>query len=138
VATENARFGQPEVNLGIIPGYGGTQRLAQLVGRGKAMELILSGDLITAQEARQIGLVNHVAANRDEMMKWVDQLTDKILQKSPAALAHSIQSVNAGFAYESQGYRAEAEHFAACTSTADFREGTTAFLEKRKPSFKGS
>jgi enoyl-CoA hydratase len=137
IATENARFGQPEVNLGIIPGYGGTQRLTQLVGRGKALELILTGDVISAQEAKAIGLVNHVAANRDEMMAMAEKMMMKILSKGPVAIGHVIKSINAGFGFESAGYKTEAELFAACATTKDFREGTSAFLEKRQPSFTG-
>jgi enoyl-CoA hydratase len=137
VATENARFGQPEVNLGIIPGYGGTQRLTQLVGRGKALELMLTADIITAQEAKNLGLVNHVVATRNELMAVVEKIMLKILNKGPVAVASVINSVNAGFSFESAGYAAEASYFAACAATGDFKEGTAAFLEKRPPSFKG-
>jgi enoyl-CoA hydratase len=137
IATENAKFGQPEVNLGLIPGYGGTQRLAQLVGRGKALELILTGDMITAQDAKALGLVNHVVATFDEMSELADKIMAKILSKSPRAVALSIKAVNAGFGFEKDGYQAEAENFAMATTTEDFREGTTAFIEKRKPVFTG-
>ncbi|MBL7859421.1 MAG: enoyl-CoA hydratase/isomerase family protein [Cyclobacteriaceae bacterium] len=137
IATENAKFGQPEVNLGIIPGYGGTQRLTQLVGRGKALELMLTGDLISAQEAKAIGLVNHVVANREELMTLAQTIMSKILSKGPVAVAHVIKSVNAGFSFEQEGYQAEATSFAACATTEDFKEGTAAFLEKRKPTFSG-
>jgi enoyl-CoA hydratase len=137
IATENARFGQPEVNLGIIPGYGGTQRLTQLVGRGKALELMLTADIITAQEAKNLGLVNHVVANRDELMALAEKITGKILSKGPVAVANVIKSVNAGFGFEAAGYTAEANYFAVCATTGDFKEGTAAFLEKRSPSFKG-
>jgi enoyl-CoA hydratase len=137
IASENAKFGQPEVNLGIIPGYGGTQRLTQLVGRGKALELILTGDLITAQEARAIGLVNHVVATQGELNDLAMKMMAKIISKGPIAVAHVIKAVNAGFDFEKKGYQAEAELFAACSSTLDFKEGTAAFLEKRKPVFKG-
>lgn len=138
IATENARFGQPEVNLGIIPGYGGTQRLTQLVGRGKALELMLTGDMITAHEAKDIGLVNHVVANRDELMDLAQKIMSKMVAKGPIAVANVIKSVNAGFEFETKGYEAEGENFAACSATEDFKEGTSAFLEKRKPVFKGS
>jgi len=137
IATENAKFGQPEVNLGIIPGYGGTQRLAQLVGRGKALELIMTGDMISAYEAKGIGLVNHVVATQEELMDLASKMLNKILSKGPLAVANVIKSVNAGFEFEATGYRAEAENFAACTLTHDFKEGTAAFLEKRKPNFEG-
>lgn len=137
LATENARFGQPEVNLGIIPGYGGTQRLTQLVGRGKALELMLTADIITAQEAKNLGLVNHVVATRDELMALAEKIMTKILSKGPVAVANVIKSVNAGFGFESAGYAAEATHFGECAATGDFKEGTAAFLEKRQPAFKG-
>jgi enoyl-CoA hydratase len=137
LASENAKFGQPEVNLGIIPGYGGTQRLAQLVGRGKAMELILTGDLITAQEAKALGLVNHVVANREELMALADKIMKKMIAKGPIAIANSIKSINAGFSCEHAGYEAEARLFAECATTQDFKEGTAAFIEKRQPQFTG-
>ncbi len=137
IATENAKFGQPEVNLGIIPGYGGTQRLTQLVGRGKALEMMLTGDLITAQEAKAIGLVNHVVANREELMSLANSMMSKIISKGPFAVSQVIRSVNAGFNFEQEGYRAEATYFAECAATDDFKEGTSAFIEKRKPNFIG-
>jgi enoyl-CoA hydratase len=137
IATENAKFGQPEINLGIIPGYGGTQRLAQLVGRGKALELILTGDLIAAHEAKTLGLVNHVVSTREELMSLANSIMNKIATKSPIAVSNAIKSVNAGFGFENAGYLAEAENFAACASTDDFKEGTTAFIEKRPPNFTG-
>lgn len=136
IASETAKFGQPEVNLGIIPGYGGTQRLTQLVGRGKALELMMTGDVISAQEAQSIGLVNHVVP-REEVMSTVRSLLGRILTKGPVAVANVIRTVNAGFSFEQAGYEAEAENFAACTNTVDFREGTDAFISKRKPQFKG-
>lgn len=138
IATENARFGQPEVTLGIIPGYGGTQRLTQLVGRGKAMELMLTADMISAQEAKAIGLVNHVVSNRDELMSLANSIMRKIIANAPIAITGVIKSVNAGFGQENAGYKAEAENFAACTTTQDFKEGTNAFIQKRKPSFTGN
>ena len=137
IATENAKFGQPEINLGIIPGYGGTQRLAQLVGRGKALELILTGDLISAQDAKALGLVNHVVAKHDELMTLANSIMNKIVSKSPIAVSNAIKSVNAGFSFENAGYVAESENFAACAATDDFKEGTTAFIEKRSPNFTG-
>jgi enoyl-CoA hydratase len=137
IATENARFGQPEVNLGIIPGYGGTQRLTQLVGRGKALELMLTADIITAQEAKNLGLVNHVVATRDELIALTEKIMSKIISKGPIAIANVIKSVSAGFSFEVDGYRAEASLFAECSTTEDFKEGTSAFLEKRIASFKG-
>lgn len=137
IAVESAKLGQPEVNLGIIPGYGGTQRLTQLVGRGKAFELLLTGDMITAREALAIGLVNHVVVNHEDLISFSTSLAKKMLSKSPIALANIIKSVNAGFNFESDGYAAEATNFAACITTEDFKEGTAAFIEKRKPVFKG-
>lgn len=137
VATSNAKFGQPEVNLGIIPGYGGTQRLTQLVGRGKALELLLTGDMLSADDARALGLVNHIYASRDEMLDAARFMLKKISEKGPTAVAQVIRSVNAGFSFEEAGYEAEAQGFAACAETDDFKEGTSAFLEKRKPLFKG-
>lgn len=138
VAVESARFGQPEVNLGIIPGYGGTQRLTQLVGRGKALELMMTGDTLTAQEAQKWGLVNHVTANNEELLVLANNLLNKILRKGPVAIANVIKSVNAGYGFEHEGYKTEAQLFADCTLTEDFKEGTSAFLEKRQPNFKGS
>ena len=137
IATENAKFGQPEVNLGLIPGYGGTQRLTQLVGRGKALELLMTADMISAQDAKVIGLVNHVVSTREELMATSIAMLTKILSKGPLAIAGVIKSVNAGFAFEDRGYQTEAENFAACTTTYDFKEGTSAFIEKRKSTFKG-
>jgi enoyl-CoA hydratase len=138
IATEASKFGQPEVNLGIIPGYGATQRLSQLVGRGKALELMLTGDMINAREAKEIGLVNHVVANREELMALANKIIDKISSKGPLAIANVIKAVNAGFNFETEGYLAEAKYFAACTTTSDFKEGTSAFIEKRKAVFKGA
>lgn len=138
IATENAKFGQPEVTLGIIPGYGGTQRLTQLVGRGKALELMLTADMISAQEAKSLGLVNHVVATRDEMMSLANSMMRKIIAQSPTAIAAIIKTVNAGFQFEDAGYKTERENFAACAATQDFREGTLAFIQKRKPNFKGN
>ena len=136
IASENARFGQPEVNLGIIPGFGGTQRLTQLVGRGKSLELLLTGDIITAQEAKAVGLVNHVVSGRDELIKFSTSLLEKMVSKSSIVLERVIRSVNAGFSFEHEGYLEEAKYFAECVTTEDFKEGTSAFLEKRKPVFK--
>ncbi|MEO7988985.1 MAG: enoyl-CoA hydratase-related protein [Chryseolinea sp.] len=138
IATENAKFGQPEVNLGIVPGYGGTQRLTQLVGRGKALELIMTADFISAQEAKAIGLVNHVVANREELIELATKMMTKILSKSPIAIEHVIKSVNAGFRGEEMGYQTEAESFAVCAASEDFKEGSNAFMEKRRANFKGA
>ncbi len=134
VAAVNARFGQPEVNLGIIPGYGGTQRLTLLVGKGKSMELTLTGDIITADEAMRIGLVNHVVAP-EELMAKCNEILDKILAKAPLAIAQAIDCINAF--YTGDGYQTEANSFGNCCKTEDFKEGTAAFLAKRKPIFSG-
>lgn len=136
IATENAKFGQPEVNLGIIPGYGGTQRLTQLVGKGKALELMLTGDMISAQEAKSIGLVNQIVANQEELSDLSRKVMRKILTKAPIATGLVINCVNA-FYGEENGYQTEANAFMHCTTTQDFKEGTSAFIEKRKPEFKG-
>jgi enoyl-CoA hydratase len=137
ISTASSKFGQPEVNLGIIPGYGATQRLTQIVGRGKALELMLTGDLVGAEEARQLGIVNHVTATREELIDLSRKILEKILKKGPIAVALVIKTVNAGFGFEQAGYKAESENFGKCTLTSDFREGTAAFIEKRAPQFKG-
>lgn len=134
VAAENARFGQPEVNLGIIPGYGGTQRLAQLVGKGKAIELILTGDQLSATEALQLGLVNHVVPQSD-LLTFCHALLQRIVKKAPVAVSQAIRSVNAY--YETAAFSEEINAFTTCCETEDFVEGVTAFLEKRAPVFKG-
>ena len=136
IASEDAKFGQPEVNLGIIPGYGGTQRLTQLVGKGKALELILTGTIISAQEALNLRLVNHVVPKADVVAKSIDIL-NTIAQKAPLAIGMVIDCVNAVFNPEENGYQTEANSFARCCGSQDFLEGTSAFLEKRTPTFKG-
>lgn len=136
VASENARFGQPEVNLGIIPGYGGTQRLTQLIGKGKAMELMMTADMVNAQEAQQLGLVNHVVPQEQLMAKSVE-IMEKIMSKAPLAIGLVIECVNAVFNNDENGYQTEANAFARCCTSEDFVEGTSAFIEKRKPEFKG-
>ena len=137
IASANAKFGQPEINLGIIPGYGGTQRLTQLIGRGKAFELLMTGDMISAEEALALGLVNRVEPNREALMERAFQLMEKITSKSSLTLQYLIKTVNAGFSFENAGYDEEARNFGHCTTSQDFREGTSAFLEKRKPNFTG-
>jgi len=136
VASENARFGQPEVNLGLIPGYGGTQRLVQYIGKGKAMELLLTGDMIKAADAQTLGLVNSVVA-ADELLATCETFVGKIAAKGPLALSGVINSVNAYFDALHRGFAAEADTFGKLMTTGDFREGTSAFLEKRQPDFKG-
>ncbi len=136
VAAENAVFAQPEVNLGLIPGYGGTQRLTHLVGKGKAIELITTADMVDANEAYKIGLVNHVVPSEQLIDKCAGILT-KIKQKPAISVALSIQAINASVSNPKTGYTIEAECFAKSTKTEDFKEGTSAFIEKRKPNFKG-
>ncbi len=135
VATENAKFGQPEVNLGIIPGYGGTQRLNQYIGKGKALELILTGSMIDAREAERLGLVNYVLPAGEARRKAVDLLT-LIGTKGPVAIRESIRAINAFYA-KKEGFAAEAKAFGDTTKTEDFREGAAAFVEKRAAKFTG-
>ena len=137
IATANAKFGQPEVNLGIIPGYGGTQRLTHLVGRGKAIELMMTGDMIGAEEARELGLVNYVLATKAEAMEKAEEIIGKIMSKAPLAIGMIVDCVNAAFLSDENGYQTEANSFARCVKSGDYKEGTSAFLEKRKPIFKG-
>lgn len=137
VATTNASFGQPEVNLGIIPGYGGTQRLIQYIGKGKALELLMTGDMIDANEAHRLGLVNYVLEKEAAQAK-VQKLMKKITSKGPKAIAKIIESVNAYFKHNVNGYSVELESFGYAAGTEDFKEGAQAFIEKRKPNFKGS
>jgi enoyl-CoA hydratase len=137
IASENAKFGQPEVNLGIIPGYGGTQRLARLIGRGRAMEMILTGNLIDAQEALRVGLVNKVVPQA-ELLPTATKLAESIASKGQIAIRMALKAVNITEETTlSEGERLEASLFGVCCDTEDFKEGTTAFLEKRKPDFKG-
>lgn len=136
IASENAKFGQPEVNLGIIPGYGGTQRLARLIGSGRAMEMILTGDMIDANEALRIGLVNKVFS-ASELQSKAFEIAQKINAKGQQAIRLAIQAVKATDKMNLQGgLDFEALLFALCCGTEDFKEGTSAFLEKRKPAFK--
>ena len=137
LASEKARFGQPEINLGIIPGGGGTQRLTRLVGEGKSMEIILTGDMIDAPTALQLGLVNHVFS-AEELEAKTMEMANKIAEKSPIALQMAKEAVKlASRSNLDEGLRREVDLFAICFSTEDKREGVTAFLEKRKPVFKG-
>jgi enoyl-CoA hydratase len=136
IASSNAKMGLPETSLGVIPGYGGTQRLAQLVGRGKANELIFTAGMLKAEDALQWGLVNAVVEQAD-LLASCEAMAQKILNNSPMAIAAAIRCVNAGFASGVNGYEVEIEEFGKCFGTKDFKEGTTAFLEKRKPNFRG-
>lgn len=137
VASANAKFGQPEVNLGIIPGYGGTQRLTHLIGRGKANELMMTGDMVDANEALRLGLVNHVLPTKAEAMAKAEDIVGKIMSKAPLAIGMIVDCVNAVYLPEENGYQTEANSFARCVKSGDYKEGTSAFLEKRKPVFKG-
>ncbi len=135
VASDKARLGLPEVSLGVIPGYGGTQRLAQLVGKGKALEMITTAGMIQAAEALDWGLVNHVVAHEELMIK-AREIASKICANSGTAIAAAIGAVNANYQYDIDGFEAEIDAFGQCFGTEEFKEGTGAFLEKRKPNFK--
>jgi enoyl-CoA hydratase len=136
LASSNAKLGLPEVGLGVIPGYGGTQRLAQLVGKGKANEMIFTAGMISADEALTWGLVNHVCAPQ-ELMDLAEKTAGKILNNSPLAISSAIRSVNALYSKGGQaGFDTEVDEFGKCFGTSDFKEGTGAFLEKRKPNFR--
>ena len=136
VAAENAKFGQPEVNLGLVPGYAGTQRLAQLVGRGRALELLVTGDVINAAEAYRIGLVNHVVT-QDQLMAKCEEIINKVKTKAPLAIASVVRCVNAHYDKKIDGNNVEINEFGNFFGTEDFKEGTQAFLEKRTANFKG-
>lgn len=136
VVSETAKMGLPEVSLGLIPGYGGTQRLAQLVGKGKAFEMIATADMITAQDAYKWGLANYVTTP-DELLNKCFEITNKIASKSPTAIKTAIKVINAGYNNSLNGYEVEIEEFGKSFGTKDFREGVAAFLEKRKANFKG-
>ena len=135
VASDNARLGLPEVSLGVIPGYGGTQRLAQLVGRGKAMEMVLTAGMISAEDAQSWGLVNHVVS-QTELMDLANKIAGKILKNSPNAIGAAIRAINANYIDGINGMEKEIEEFGKCFGTPEFIEGTTAFVEKRKAEFR--
>lgn len=137
IASDNAKMGLPEVTLGVIPGYGGTQRLPQLVGKGRAMEMIMSAAMIDAETAKNYGLVNHVVPQA-ELIEFTKGIAKKIAKNSPVAISNAIAAVNANFKDGVNGYEIEIKNFGKSFGTADFKEGTTAFLEKRKAEFKGN
>jgi enoyl-CoA hydratase len=134
IASDNAKMGLPEVSLGVIPGYGGTQRLANLVGKGKAMEMITTAGILSANEAKDWGLVNHVCTQK-ELLPMAEKIASKIKRNSPMAISKAIKSVNAGFITGVDGFEVEKKEFGNCFGTPEFIEGTTAFMEKRKPNF---
>ena len=137
IASDNAKMGLPEVSLGVIPGYGGTQRLPQLVGKGKAMEMIMTAGMISADDAKDCGLVNHVTT-QEELIPLAEKIASKILRNSSVAISAAIVAVNANFEDGVNGFDTEIKAFGDCFGTEDFKEGTTAFLEKRKPNFPGN
>ncbi len=137
VASDNAKMGLPEVSLGVIPGYGGTQRLPQLVGKGRAMEMIMTAGMIDAETAKSYGLVNHVVP-QTELLEFTNGIASKIIRNSPVAIGLAIKAINANFKEGVDGYKTEIKSFGKCFGTNDFKEGTTAFLEKRKADFKGN
>jgi enoyl-CoA hydratase len=136
IASSNARMGLPEVSLGVIPGYGGTQRLAQLVGKGKANEMVFTAGMIKADEALTWGLVN-IVVEQENLLATAEEMAGKILNNSGMAIASAIVSINAGYRNEVNGYITEIEEFGKCFGTIDFKEGTSAFIEKRKANFRG-
>ncbi|NNK53052.1 MAG: enoyl-CoA hydratase [Flavobacteriaceae bacterium] len=136
IASDNARMGLPEVSLGVIPGYGGTQRLPQLVGKGRAFEMIMTAGMISADQALQYGLVNHVTA-QEGLMPLAEKLAGKILNNSSVAISAAITAINAGYEDGENGFDEEITQFGKCFGTADFQEGTQAFLQKRKAEFPG-
>lgn len=136
VASDNAKMGLPEVSLGVIPGYGGTQRLPQLIGKGRAMELIITAGMIDANQALNYGLINHVTTQA-ELIPFCEKLAGKIIRNSSVAISAAIKAINANFKDGINGFEVEVSEFGNCFDTEDFAEGTTAFLEKRKADFPG-
>lgn len=134
IASNNAKMGLPEVSLGVIPGYGGTQRLQQLIGKGRAMEMIFTANMITADEALQYGLVNYVVP-QEELLELAFKLANKISQNSSSAIGLAIEAINATQQFDVDGYAVEIQNFGTSFGTEDFKEGTTAFLNKKKPNF---
>jgi len=136
IASENAKMGLPETSLGVIPGYGGTQRLPQIIGKGRAMEMIMTAGMIDAETAKMYGLVNHVVPQSDLYSAYMTIAT-RIMKNSPVAIGKAIEAINANYISGINGFDVEIKNFGDCFATEDFKEGTTAFLEKRKAEFKG-
>jgi enoyl-CoA hydratase len=137
IAAESAKFGQPEVRLGVMPGYGGTQRMPRLIGRGRALKLILSGEVIDASEAYRIGLVDELEPDT-HVIERAETVLKKIMANAPLSVRYALEAVNKGFETSvAEGLLLEASLFAICTSTDDKKEGTSAFMEKRSPNFQG-
>lgn len=136
IASDNARMGLPEVSLGVIPGYGGTQRLPQLVGKGRAMEMVMTAGMIDANTAKDYGLVNHVVT-QEELLPLCQKIASKIMRNSSVAIGAAINAINANYTDGVNGFSVEIQEFGNCFGTDDFKEGTTAFLEKRKANFPG-
>ena len=136
IAAENAKFGQPEVSLGLIPGYGGTQRLTQHIGRGRATELLMTGDIINAADAYRVGLVNYLVP-ADQLIPKCVEILNRIISKAPVAVSEIVKCVDAYYTGGVDGFKFEVDAFGRCCDTADFKEGATAFMEKRKPKFTG-
>ena len=137
IATKIAKLGLPEVSLGILPGYGGTQRLTQLIGKGRAMELMMSGEMITAERGWEMGLINHIVESPDQLMPLSRELVGKFMKNAPLAVGMVIEAVNASQRNDLNGYQTESNCFSNALKTTDFTEGTRAFIEKRQPKFKG-
>lgn len=137
IASDNAKMGLPEVSLGVIPGYGGTQRLPQLIGKGRAMEMIMTAGMMTADEAYRTGLVNQVVPQA-ELLAYCNGIAQKIIKNSPVAISMAINAINANYKEGENGFETEIKSFGKCFGTEDFKEGTTAFLEKRKAVFTGA
>ncbi len=136
ISSENAKMGLPETSLGVIPGYGGTQRLPQIIGKGRAMEMIMTAGMIDAETAKQYGLANYVVP-QSQLLDFCYGIAQKIRRNSPVAIGKAIEAVNANFISGVNGFDVEIKNFGDCFATDDFKEGTTAFLEKRKAEFKG-
>ena len=134
IASENSKMGLPEVSLGVIPGYGGTQRLPQIIGKGRALDMIMTGKMIDADEALAFGLINY-KTSQDQLMIFTKDLAKKILSNSSNAIKNAIKSVNANFQQDVNGFEVEINEFSKCFETKEFIEGTSAFLNKRKPDF---